>query len=74
MSIVHVYREANRVADRLAKLAHDLEYGVHMFVEPLDICVQSLSADLLGSFGLALSWCSVACSPFCKKNAIEIDG
>ncbi|CAN0892515.1 hypothetical protein LINGRAHAP2_LOCUS17581, partial [Linum grandiflorum] len=31
VQIFHIYREANNVADYLAKLGHSFSYGMHLF-------------------------------------------
>ena len=48
--IVHVYREANRLADGLANLAFSLPFGFHRFDEvPIEVAVL-LQEDVVGPF------------------------
>ncbi|KAL5747056.1 hypothetical protein ACOSQ2_024353 [Xanthoceras sorbifolium] len=50
-SLNHTYKEANRVADRLAKLGHTLHLGVTIFVEPPP-CISPMLEDDLRSDGI----------------------
>ena len=46
--ILHIYREANRVADCLANLAHSFLVGVHVLDVPPSSCRDLLFADCTG--------------------------
>ncbi|KAJ1403306.1 Ribonuclease H-like superfamily [Sesbania bispinosa] len=48
IQIVHVYIEANRVADFLASLAVSLEYGLYVLDSPPSGCGEILIQDLIG--------------------------
>ena len=51
VQIVHCYREANRVIDRMANLAHDPEVkeeGMRIYQDPPTCCRAELAADMKG--------------------------
>lgn len=50
VSVQHIYREANSVADRMAKYAKSLERGWHAFDQPPEILRQVLLLDSIGSY------------------------
>lgn len=45
-----IYREANRVADNLAKLGHSLSFGLHTFNSPPHECTTLLWHDIEGVY------------------------
>ena len=46
--ILHVYREANRVADCLANLGHTMNFGICYFLHSPSCLVSILGDDLVG--------------------------
>ncbi|CAN1176039.1 Putative ribonuclease H protein At1g65750 [Linum perenne] len=48
VSINHIFREANFVADYLANIGHDLDLGTHVFLYPDSTLLYWLRYDLFG--------------------------
>ncbi|XP_015938268.1 uncharacterized protein LOC107463901 [Arachis duranensis] len=48
----HTLREANAVADIMAKKGHDLPIGLHIFDAPTPDIILALNFDMYGSFRL----------------------
>lgn len=48
MIVGHVFKEANLVADKLAKAAHGFQFGVSLLDSPMDVYCNELRDDFVG--------------------------